>query len=125
MINFTIILIILTALLLIISTAFQNSKKEGGGNTLGNMGAHQIIGVQKTSDLLERSTWILIIILFILSIGTFALVKSKSSHTILKSPNLERIQQKKLFLESTTIAEAEGAVEPSSAPIDDVQKNGD
>lgn len=98
MIPFTIILTILTAVLLIVSTVLQNSKKEGDGNTLGNMGANQIIGVKKTSDLLERSTWVLLILLFMLSLGTFALVKSDTTN--FTSPNLERIQQKNAFRES-------------------------
>lgn len=107
MIHFVIILIILTACLLIVSTIFQNSKKEGGGNSLGTLGAHQIIGVQATSNFLERSTWVLLVLLFALSIGTFALIKSDKHKAI--SPNLERIQQKNLFLESTEAGHQESS----------------
>ncbi len=98
MIPFTIILTILTAVLLIISAVLQSSKKEGDGNTLGSMGAHQIIGVKRTSDLLERSTWVLLILLFMLSLGTFALVKSGTTNVT--SPNLARIQQKNALREA-------------------------
>ncbi len=118
MLNFIISLIILTALLLILTTIFQNSKKEGGGNTLGMMGAHQIIGVQRTTDLLERATWILLIILFTLSLSTFALIKG--NHTLQKSPNLEMIQQKNLFLDSIEDGRAKSASNiPDNSKADD------
>ena len=117
MLNFIIFLTILTALLLILTTFLQNSKKEGGGNALGMMGAHQIIGVQKTTDLLERVTWILLIILFILSLSTFALIKGK--HTFQKSPNLEMVQQKNLFLDSIE----EGIEKSSSTTLDSEKKD--
>ncbi len=99
MVTFILILIILTALLLIIVAALQNSKKEGGGNALGSMGAHQIIGVKKTGDLLEQVTWGLLVTLFVLSITTFTLIKK--NNTVPQSPNLERIEQQNLLMEST------------------------
>lgn len=97
MITFILILTIITALLLIAVAALQNSKKEGGGNSLGSMGAHQIIGVKKTGDLLEQVTWGLLIALFVMSITTFTLIKK--GNRIPQSPNLERIEQQNLLME--------------------------
>lgn len=85
-------LIIITSVFLILIASLQNSKKEGLGNSLGNMGAHQIIGVKKTSDLLEQITWGLLIGLFVLSLGTSLLLKGRNLD-LPTSPNLERIQQ--------------------------------
>lgn len=87
-----IILIIITSVFLILIASLQNSKKEGLGNSLGTMGAHQIIGVKKTSDLLEQVTWGSLIGLFVLSLGTSLLLKGRNID-LPTSPNLERIQQ--------------------------------
>lgn len=110
MITFVLILTILTALLLIVVAALQNSKKEGGGNSLGSMGAHQIIGVKKTGDLLEQITWGLIVTLFVLSITTFTLTK-KGNRTP-QSPNLERIEQQNLLMQPSQ----EGTVDTTTKP---------
>jgi preprotein translocase subunit SecG len=87
-----IILTVITSTFLILIASLQSSKKEGMGNSLGTMGAHQIIGVKKTSDLLEQITWSLLIGLFILSLGTSFLLKKRNINAPM-SPNLERIQQ--------------------------------
>jgi preprotein translocase subunit SecG len=96
MVTFVLILIIITALLLIGVAALQNSQKEGG-NALGSMGAHQIIGVKKTGDLLEQITWGLLIALFVLCMTTFTL--TKRAHKTPQSPNLERVEQQNLLTE--------------------------
>ncbi|OJW71126.1 MAG: preprotein translocase subunit SecG [Candidatus Amoebophilus sp. 36-38] len=87
-----IILIIITSTFLILVASLQSSKKEGLGNSLGSMGAHQIIGVKKTSDLLEQITWGLLIGLFILSLGSSFFLKKRTTQFFV-SPNLERVQQ--------------------------------
>jgi preprotein translocase subunit SecG len=102
-----IILIIITTTLLILVTSLQSSKKEGLGNSLGSMGAHQIIGVKKTSDLLEQVTWGLLIGLFILSLGTSYFLKKRNTNLFV-SPNLERIH---VLAEPVT----EGTLEPDAA----------
>ena len=91
-------LIIITAIFLILITFLQSSKKEGMGNSLGNMGANQIIGVKKTSDLLEQITWGLLTVLFTLSLNiTFFLKNNKKKISI--SPNLERLYSQDLLTE--------------------------
>jgi preprotein translocase subunit SecG len=90
--------ILITAVLLILITALQSSKKEGVGNSLGSMGAHQIIGVKKTSDLLEQITWGLITSLFVLSLSTSLWLKKRNAGLPM-SPNLERIQQEYSLIE--------------------------
>ena len=96
MITLVFTLIIIAALLLIVVAALQNSKKEGGGNALGSMGAHQIIGVKRTGDILEQTTWGLLIALFVLSMSTFVLLKKGGN--VQQSPNLERIEQQSLLM---------------------------
>ena len=95
MTSLIITLLIITAILLILVTALQSAKKEGVSNGLGNTGVYQIIGVKKTSDLLEQITWGLIIALFSLSLFHSLLLKKRNANPSL-SPNLERFQGQQL-----------------------------
>lgn len=63
---FIIVLILIVSILLSAVVLVQNSK--GGGLATGFQGASQIGGVQKTADFLEKSTWYLTIVLFVLCI---------------------------------------------------------
>ncbi len=58
------ILIFIVSLLLIGIVLVQNSK--GGGLAAGFSSSNQIIGVQRTTDFLEKGTWILAIALLVL-----------------------------------------------------------
>jgi preprotein translocase subunit SecG len=83
--------IVISAVLLILVTSVQSSKKEGLDSGLGNTGAGQLIGVKKTGDLLEQTTWGLIIILFSLSLSSASWLKKGRKLPI--SPNIERAQE--------------------------------
>ena len=87
------IVIVLVSLLLIPITFIQNSKKEGQGNMLGNMGANQLIGVKRTTDTLKNITWFLIITLGILCFISYGLLKPDTNSKT--SPNLQRIDREK------------------------------
>ena len=52
-----IVLILIIAVLLVLVVLAQNSKGGGLSSHFGGAGASNIIGVKKTSDLLERLTW--------------------------------------------------------------------
>ncbi|MVZ63453.1 preprotein translocase subunit SecG [Sphingobacterium humi] len=62
-----IILIILVSLLLSFFVLIQNPK--GGGLSSGFSGGANLMGVQRTGDILEKGTWILIISLMVFSIA--------------------------------------------------------
>ena len=95
MVIFLMILILIIAVLLILAVMVQSSKKEGLDNSYlgGSMGASQLIGVQKTTDLLEQITWGLVISLLVLTLATSWLLNAtnhaKASAT---SPNIQRAQ---------------------------------
>ncbi len=79
MYTLAIILIVLASILLVLVVLVQNSK--GGGLVSGFSSSNQIMGVRKTTDFLEKSTWTLagVIVLFaIVSTGT---VEKQSSQT--------------------------------------------
>lgn len=61
---FTIILIVIVSLLLGIVVLIQNPK--GGGLASGFQGAAQVSGVHRTTEFLEKATWYLAIVLFVL-----------------------------------------------------------
>ena len=68
------VLIIIVCLLLILVVLVQNSK--GGGIASSFASSNQVMGVQKTSELIEKVTWGLAIALVILSIFASFLYKS-------------------------------------------------
>ncbi|SUB77729.1 preprotein translocase subunit SecG [Porphyromonas macacae] len=63
---FLTILIVLAALFLVFIVVIQNSK--GGGLAAGFASSNQIMGVRKTTDFLEKTTWWLAGIIAVLSI---------------------------------------------------------
>jgi len=60
------ILIIIVSILLILVVLVQNSK--GGGIASGFSAANQIMGVRQSTELIEKLTWILAIVLVVLSL---------------------------------------------------------
>jgi preprotein translocase subunit SecG len=60
------VLILITCILLILVVLVQNSK--GGGLASNFAGSNQYMGVRKTADFLEKTTWTLAITLLVLSL---------------------------------------------------------
>jgi preprotein translocase subunit SecG len=67
---FLIVLIIIVCILLSLIVLIQNPK--GGGLDSSFSSANQIGGVKRTADFLEKSTWTLAIVLFVLCLSTAA-----------------------------------------------------
>ncbi len=68
------ILAILVCVLLGIIVLVQNPK--GGGLSSNFSSSSQLLGVQKTGDILEKGTWVLAITLMVLSLAINVAVKS-------------------------------------------------
>ena len=66
MYNVILILIIITCVLLVLIVLVQNSK--GGGLAANFSASNQVMGVRKTTDFLEKATWILAVGLLVLSL---------------------------------------------------------
>ena len=66
------ILTILVCILLILVILVQNSK--GGGLASNFQSSNQIMGVRKTTDFLEKATWVLAAALFVFSISATAFI---------------------------------------------------
>lgn len=70
------ILAIIVCILLGIIVLIQNPK--GGGLSSNFSSSSQLLGVQKTGDILEKGTWILAITLMVLSLAINVAIKSGS-----------------------------------------------
>ncbi len=70
------VLILITCVLLILVVLVQNSK--GGGLASNFAGSNQYMGVRKTADFLEKSTWTLAIVLLLLSLFTIFVIPRSS-----------------------------------------------
>ena len=64
------ILIVIASLLLIGAVLIQKSK--GGGLASNFASSNQIMGVRKTTDVVEKTTWTLAVIIMVLCIATVA-----------------------------------------------------
>ena len=90
MLVFIVILIIIVAFLLVMVILAQNPKG-GLSSQFGGSGTSNLIGVKKTTDLLETVTWSLIVALFVLSLSTNFIDSGVNQQ--FTSPNVERAQE--------------------------------
>lgn len=73
------VIIVILAVFLCFIVTIQNSK--GGGLAAGFASSNQIMGVRKTTDILEKTTWTLIAGIAVLSILTAYVAKPKAVNT--------------------------------------------
>lgn len=73
---FLTIFILIAAILLTLIVLVQNSK--GGGLASGFSSSNQIMGVRKTTDFLEKATWVLAGTIIVLSILTAKYTASRA-----------------------------------------------
>ena len=72
MFTFISVLIFIVCVLMVLIVLVQNSK--GGGLASNFSSSNQIMGVKKTTDFLEKATWVLALALFVLCLGAAATV---------------------------------------------------
>ena len=70
MYSFIMVIVFIVCILLILLVLVQNSK--GGGLSSSFSSSNQVMGVRRTTDFLEKATWILALALVVLSIGATA-----------------------------------------------------
>lgn len=75
---FLIILLIIICVALGLFVLIQNPK--GGGLTTGGSGSN-MFGVQRTGDVLEKGTWVLLTLIVVLSLAITAIGKTSGSAT--------------------------------------------
>ncbi|QKZ14786.1 preprotein translocase subunit SecG [Spirosoma sp. KUDC1026] len=95
MVTTTIVIICIITVLLILIVLVQNSKGGGLTGEFGGLGSNQLMGVKKTTDLLEQITWGLGIGLMVLSLASYMLVDRTQGGGI-NSVNVDRAQTQTL-----------------------------
>lgn len=98
-------IIILVSVLLVLVVLAQNPKGGGLSSQFGGSGSAQVMGVKKTSDLLEKLTWGFAIALLVLTLSTTFFLDTAGEGEFI-SPNIENAQQQ------------QNALPPSIAPSD-------
>jgi preprotein translocase subunit SecG len=89
------ILILITCVLLILVVLVQNSK--GGGLASNFAGSNQFMGVRKTADFLEKTTWTLAVVLLVLSLfSIFIIPKNQGKAQTQESEIQKQIQDSKV-----------------------------
>ena len=81
MVTFMTFLIAIVSILLMASVLIQNPKGGGVDSTFGGQGANQMFGAAKSTDFIEKITWGLAIVLFVLCIITTLIVNPAGSGT--------------------------------------------
>ena len=84
-----IVLIVIAAVLLCFIVLIQNSK--GGGLSSSFSSSNQIMGVRKTTDFLEKTTWGLAAFMVVLSVATAYVLPKSAQHN--SSVIMEQAQQ--------------------------------
>ncbi|HNQ59862.1 MAG TPA: preprotein translocase subunit SecG [Bacteroidales bacterium] len=87
---FVAVLILIVCLLLTLVVLVQNSK--GGGLASNFAGSNQFLGVRRTTDFLEKSTWTLAIALLVLSLFSVAVIPRNVQNKTTKSTAAEALK---------------------------------
>lgn len=113
-----IILAIIVAILLILIVLVQNSKGGGLSSQFGGSGAQQVIGVKKTTDLLEKVTWGFAIALLAFSLASSVMIDNGGGD--FSDPNLDAAQQSapQMAIPTAPVEGTEGLT-----PVDTTQKD--
>ncbi|MGI6220159.1 MAG: preprotein translocase subunit SecG [Bacteroidaceae bacterium] len=86
---FLIILIVLVSILLAFVVLIQKSK--GGGLASNFSASNQIMGVRKTTDFLEKSTWTLAAAVVVLSVLTaYTVPSTQAAKSVLQKENMQQ-----------------------------------
>lgn len=105
MVTATIVIICIITVLLILIVLVQNSKGGGLAGEFGGLGSNQLMGVKKTTDLLEQITWGLGVAVMVLSLVSYIMI-DRNQTGVINSANVDRAQTQTL----------PGAAAPTPAP---------
>lgn len=78
-----VVLIVLAAILMVLVVVIQNSK--GGGLASSFSSSNGLLGVRKTTDVLEKTTWTLAAVIVVLSIASaYTLTRNTGSTSVMQ-----------------------------------------
>ncbi|MEN7549194.1 preprotein translocase subunit SecG [Rapidithrix thailandica] len=120
-----IVLSLVVAVLLVLVVLAQNSK---GGGLVGEVSsASQAVGSRRATEWIEKATWILVAVLFVLTLGANTLTDKNANNTGITSPNIEKAKS----VAPVTAPELElpaangGEADPSESSTDEGVENGE
>ena len=93
-------IIIFIAVLLVLIILAQNPKGGGLSSTFGGSSTNQIMGVQKTNDLLEKTTWALAISIVVLTLVSNLFITKIENNIDGMSPNIDRANEQNVIQSS-------------------------
>jgi preprotein translocase subunit SecG len=99
------ILIIIACILLMVVVLIQNPKGGGLGQAFGGL-SNQFLGVQRTTDFLEKSTWVLVGAVAVLSMCTLFFVGQPAATQTGPKSELENVDLGGPSLPNNTAAPA-------------------
>ena len=113
-----VILIVLAAVMMCFIVLIQNSK--GGGLASGFSSSNQIMGVRKTTDILEKTTWGLAAFMVVLSVATAYVVPTAQSHagSIIEEQAVKEEKTNPQTVPDFTTPSAETPVAGEAAPAE-------
>ena len=83
------VLILITCILLVMIVLVQNAK--GGGLASNFSSSNQVMGVRKTTDFLEKTTWTLAIVLLLLTLSSTFVIPRAETHQAAQSEILDLV----------------------------------
>ncbi|MCY7359697.1 MAG: preprotein translocase subunit SecG [Rudanella sp.] len=113
MVTATIVIICILTVLLILIVLVQNSKGGGFAGEFGGLGSTQLMGVKKTTDLLEQITWGIGIGVMVLTLATYVMVDKTAVAGGINSVNVDRAATRALPGAAAPQAPASGAKAPT------------
>ena len=85
------VLVLITCVLLVLVVLVQNSK--GGGLASNFSSSNQIMGVRKTADFLEKTTWTLAVVLLLLSLFSIFVIPRQGNTTVTDTELRQQIDE--------------------------------
>lgn len=119
MFEFLIILALITAVLLVLVVLAQNSKGGGLSSQFGGSGSSQLMGVKRTTDLLEKLTWGLAIALFVFALSSSFMIPDAAQDTGVSSPNVEKARDRTTLPDVNTDLPINSELDTSGNSIED------
>lgn len=119
MFTFLIILALITAVLLVLVVLAQNSKGGGLSSQFGGSGSSQLMGVKRTTDLLEKLTWGLAIALFVFALTSSFMVSDQVPEQGVTSPNVEKARDRATLPDVNTDLPINSELDTSGTSLED------
>ena len=94
---FIVVVTIIAAFLLTLVILAQNPKGGGLSSQFGGSGASQMMGVKRTTDILEKTTWALSIIIVGLCLTSFVFLPKQNVEEGLSTPAMERASEQSVI----------------------------